>query len=172
MIIEKRNRCVKFVLPDQKVVDILPPVFAEMKKWLQKEDNSPESGGFIVGYENRTTGNIVLEKISHPYYLDKKTRFYFGIRDIRHKIFLHRMSKSGSYYIGTWHSHPQIIPIPSALDLNDWHSTLKEDRSGSRYFFFIIAGTKEFRIWTGESGENNITEIFESRKSEDGLYEK
>ena len=63
----KLNRgCVKLTLPNGCVVDILTSVLDEIAKWLQTTPDAPESGGYIVGYEHKDTGNVVLEKVSVP----------------------------------------------------------------------------------------------------------
>ena len=53
MEIKENSRCVKMLLPNNKVVDILSAVFDEIYKWLQTESDKPESGGFIVGYQHK-----------------------------------------------------------------------------------------------------------------------
>ena len=73
MEISTPNRCKKMALPNGKVVDLLTPVLVEIQKWLQDEPGKPESGGFIVGYKHKETGNISLEEVSHPYLLDHKS---------------------------------------------------------------------------------------------------
>ena len=55
-----RDRCVKLILPNGEVVDVLTPVMEEMGKWVQDESYKPESGGYIVGYQHKNTGNISL----------------------------------------------------------------------------------------------------------------
>lgn len=170
VIIESNSRCVKMVLPNNKVVDILSTVFDEIYKWLQNEKDKPESGGFIVGYQHKYTGNISLEEVSHPYELDQKNRIRFNIIDPRHRLFLKRTSRKKSYYMGTWHTHPQDIPVPSDTDWDDWHATMVSDTTGSQYVFFIIAGTKEIRIWAGDFVSGQINELTEANMNEEGLY--
>lgn len=63
MEIKENSRCVKMLLPNNKVVDILSAVFDEIYKWLQTESDKPESGGFIVGYQHKNSGNISLEAV-------------------------------------------------------------------------------------------------------------
>ena len=46
-VIRIENKCVKMLLPNKKVVDILPEIFGEIKKWLQTSKDAPESGGVI-----------------------------------------------------------------------------------------------------------------------------
>ena len=48
-VIQIENKCVKMLLPNKKVVDILPEIFGEIKKWLQTSKDAPESGGYIIG---------------------------------------------------------------------------------------------------------------------------
>ena len=172
VVIEPSNKCVKMILPNRKVVDILTPVAEEINKWLQDSLEKPESGGYIVGYQHQKTGNISLENVSHPYSLDVKTRVIFDIRDPRHNIFLKKAERKKSYYMGVWHTHPQTVPIPSNIDWDDWRETLLSDKTGSQYVFFLIAGTKELRIWVGDYMTGEITELEEATKDGDGIYAK
>lgn len=104
VVIQIDNKCIKMLLPNKKVVDILPEVFLELKKWLQISTELPESGGYIVGYQHNETNNISLESISHPYPLDIKSRVRFDIKDPQHKIFLMKARLRKSYYMGVWHT--------------------------------------------------------------------
>lgn len=162
-------RCIKMKLPNQSCVDILPDVFNEIKKWIQVDSYAPESGGYIVGYQHKNSNNISLEKVSHPYILDKRNRVRFNMRDPRHKYFLLKAQTNKSFYMGVWHTHPQLIPEPSEIDWNDWRDTLKVDKTGCDYAFFIIAGIKYARVWVGDFKSKEIIEIFECEKEGD-LY--
>ena len=168
--IKLNNGCVKMQLPNGKVVDILTAVLDEISEWLQDNYDKPESGGYIIGYKHKDTGNIVLESVSVPQKLDKKTRIRFDIKDPLHNLFLKRAQRNKSYYMGVWHTHPQDIPVPSSIDWEDWKQTLAVDKTGSEYIFFIIAGTVGTRVWVGNKNENSIIEIEECQKI-DGLYE-
>jgi integrative and conjugative element protein (TIGR02256 family) len=172
VVIEAKNKCVKMNLPNHKVVDILTPVFDAICKWLQDSEEKPESGGYIVGYQHIKTGNISLEAVSSPYFMDVKTRIRFDIKDPRHKLFLKKAERKRSYYMGVWHTHPQRIPVPSGIDWNDWRETLVSDITASQYVFFVIAGTHEIRIWVGDYKTGKITELIETSKDEDGIYVK
>lgn len=163
---------VKMKLPNGNVVDILSPVFEEIKKWVQVESSKPESGGYIVGYQHKNTGNISLEEVSHPYLLDVKSRVRFDIRDPRHQHFLRKAKRNRSYYMGVWHTHPQKVPVPSGIDWKDWNETLKLDTTGCQFVFFIIAGTEEWRIWAGDLESGIIQELMECEKNSEGLYLK
>ncbi len=170
MEIKSSNSCVKLRMPNGKVVDVLTSALEEIWNWLQNDSHKPESGGFIVGYQHENTGNVSLEAVSHPYLADVKSRVRFEIRDPRHQLFLRKARRSKSYYMGVWHTHPQECPIPSDIDWNDWNETMKLDTTGCQFVFFIIAGTKEWRIWAGDPKTGVIEELSECAKGSDGIY--
>lgn len=164
MAIKLNSGCVKLSLPNGCVVDILTPVLDEIAKWLQGDSSAPESGGYIVGYEHKLTKNIVLEKVSVPHHMDRRTRTHFDMVDPAHKVFLLREKRHQSYYMGVWHTHPQCTPTPSPTDWDDWNKTLQTDKTASDYVFFLIAGTDYTRIWVGNPQDQTIIEIFECPK--------
>lgn len=170
VVIENRNRCVKISLPNAKIVDVLSPVLEEICKWIQDDYLKPESGGYIVGYQHKRTGNISLEAASHPYPRDVRTRIHFDLRDSLHDIFLRKSQRKKSYYMGVWHTHPQSYPTPSNIDWHDWNETMRCDKTGCQYVFFIIAGTTEWRLWIGDLLSGEIIEGKEYNKNSDGLY--
>ena len=172
MAIKLNCGCVKMALPNGRVVDILTDALDEIGKWLQVEEDAPESGGYIVGYEHKDTGNIVLEKVSVPHRRDHRTRTHFDMLDPAHKIFLIKEKRHKSYYMGVWHTHPQTTPIPSTTDWNDWKKTLETDKTAAEYVFFIISGTENTRVWIGNPENQTIIEIFECSKVNDIYFKQ
>lgn len=166
------TNCVKIKLPNGKVADILSPVIATISRWIQDSAEKPESGGYIVGYQHQTSENISLEAVSPPFPLDSQTRIHFEIRDPKHILFLKRAKQKKSYYMGVWHTHPQADPAPSSVDWEDWIATMNSDKTGSRYVFFIIAGTVFWRIWVGDMETKEIIECEECAKDLTGIYFK
>ena len=170
MEMHPNSRCVKILLPNGKVVDVLSTVLDEICKWIQDDCSKPESGGYIVGYQHEHTGNISLEAVSHPYPMDIRNRVKFDIRDPRHQVFLKKARFHKSYYMGVWHTHPQRIPVPSSIDWNDWNETMQSDKTGGQYVFFIIAGTDEWRLWVGDFTTGKIKEVYECEIDTSGIY--
>jgi len=160
------------MLPNGNVVDVLSPVIDEIKKWLQDDGHKPESGGYIVGYQHERTGNVSLEKVSCPSKMDGRNRIRFDIRDPLHNLFLRKAQRHKSYYMGVWHTHPQTVPIPSSIDWDDWKETMRTDKTGCQFVFFIIAGTEVWRLWIGDLQTGEIIEGQECPKDEDGVYIK
>lgn len=158
---EIEPRCYKLKLPNGRVVDILSEIVDEMSNWLQYDSKSPESGGYIVGYQHRKTGNITLEFITPPHEQDFRSRIRCTISDFFHGKVLQKAKLKNSYYMGVWHTHPQLIPAPSTIDLQDWEQSLRYEKSGGDYIFFLIAGVQGFRVWVGDYSNREIVEIHE-----------
>ena len=170
MAIRYEKRMIKCELPNEETLDLSQEFINKIMSYRQFGAETPEAGGYLVGYQLINDSNYVLEDITTPYRLDLRNRYGFIIRDFRHKIHLMRLRKNGSFYMGVWHSHPQRIPEPSNIDINDWNETVKIDKTGCRYVFFIILGYTHFRIWCGDLVSNKIVEINEREKKGD-IYE-
>ena len=94
----ENSRCVKIQLPNGKVVDVLSSVFEEIRKWIQDVDTKPESGGYIIGYCHKSSGDYSLETVSHPYGMDIRTPIRFDIRDSKHQMYLNKARRKKSFY--------------------------------------------------------------------------
>lgn len=165
------DRCIKFDLPNGSTVDILTDVLHGMMKWIQAQDNQPESCGFILGYQNYRTHNITLSDITIPQAKDERKRFFCKLVDSSHFDLLQKSKHKKNFYMGVWHTHPQNIPVPSDVDWNDWNDILKKDKTASNYAFFVILGKVEFKVWVGDFTTQSIIEIKEA-KIEKGVYVK
>lgn len=165
------NRCVKLDLPNGCIVDILEPVLSEIRTWLQNAATTPESSGFLLGYRNRNTGNITICKLTTPQKNDERTRFFCKIQDESHFKVMSYNHQHGIYYMGNWHTHPQIRPVPSSTDIREWNEITCNDTTGCEYAFFIIAGTTEFRIWIGDRKTGSICEVIEAKRVNE-IYER
>lgn len=168
---EYKSRCIKFDLPDGACLDLLEQVLTTMAKWKQHQKDSTEAAGFLLGYQNKTTGNITVADITEPQPRDFRTRCFCMIKDATHYQKIKNSVAHKNFYIGVWHTHPQAVPEPSTVDWKDWHEAICKDKSGANYIIFIILGTSSFRVWVGDPVTKNIVEIQES-PSFDGIYLK
>jgi len=162
-------RCHKYLLPDGRTLDILAEVIIEISKWLQLTSSAAEAGGYIIGYQHQKTGAIVIESVTTPKPKDVRSRTRCNLIDEGHFAHLERIKQTRSYYVGTWHTHPQSSPIPSGIDWNDWNATVRVNKTGCGYIFFLIAGTESFEIWAGDIKTRKIVRLVEWHM-ERGLY--
>ena len=168
---EYKSRCIKFDLPDGACLDLLEQVLTTMAKWKQHQKDSTEAAGFLLGYQNKTTGNITIADITEPQPHDFRARWFCMIKDVTHYRKIKNSASYKNFYIGVWHTHPQAVPEPSAVDWNDWNEAIHKDKSGASYLIFIILGTSSFRVWIGDPATKDIIEIQE-RPIVDGVYLK
>lgn len=164
-------RCYKLNLPNGKVVDILAELIVEISRWMQFGCDLPESGGYILGYQHRISGNITLEFITTPQEQDIRSRIRCIIKDVFHGKALRSARLQKSFYMGVWHTHPEVFPLPSLIDINDWNQSLNCEITASDFIFFIIVGTEDFRVWIGDYHNHTIIEVYETERNGD-LYVK
>lgn len=141
-----------------------------MTNWKQSAEHSPESCGFLLGYQNKMTGNITISHVTAAQKNDYRSRFFCRIMDDNHYRLMRMHEAQQNYYVGVWHTHPQLVPKPSLVDIKEWQEIMKKDRVGADYAFFIIIGLLEYRVWIGDYKSAQISEIFECKRT-DGIYD-
>ncbi|HGS8649074.1 TPA: Mov34/MPN/PAD-1 family protein [Enterococcus faecalis] len=141
------NRLIKYLLPDGNELIIHAQVINTLLSHTQKKFSDPESGGFLLGYENKKSSSIIVEDVTIPQKEDRKSSTHFMIKDNAHINFLEKAEVEKSFFLGTWHTHPQDYVTPSITDWRDWKKSRKKERPGARYMIFIIVGRKEIGVW-------------------------
>lgn len=140
-----------FARPSGGRFQIGPEALAVIRRHLQHESHQPEAGGVLLGRHIAGTSDIIVDRATAPMPGDRQSRHRFIRARRRHQQLIDRAwRESGGTctYLGEWHSHPERVPVPSAVDRLDWRRKLLVDRF-SRYLFFIIAGTEEVLAWEG-----------------------
>ncbi|MFY5899540.1 Mov34/MPN/PAD-1 family protein [Acinetobacter pittii] len=119
------------------------------EQYRQISPKSKEACGILIGHQIQGTEVFQLEFVTTPQKMDIRTRYNFVMKDPFHQSFLedkYKASNGTSVYLGTWHSHPELIPTPSFIDKKDWHNCIA--RNQNRRLFFIIVGIQEVKIYT------------------------
>ncbi|MEW8051546.1 MAG: Mov34/MPN/PAD-1 family protein [Candidatus Thiodiazotropha sp.] len=123
-------------------------VHNEWEECRQAELLDPERFGIIIG--SRTVGEqeYWVESITTPYSGDQATRYSFKLQDRSHQNSVDvafELSGGTSIYLGTWHTHPELVPTPSSIDKKDWVACIR--RNPGRQLFFVIVGLGEVRVF-------------------------
>lgn len=124
-----------------------------MDRYRQDRDNKAEAGGILLGYRKGTNLHVVQATVPQP--TDRRKRFRFDRLAHRHQqIALEQWSISGGTidYIGDWHTHPEIDPTPSNLDIKEW---AKVTNRLTKPMVFMIVGITG-RIWFGLSVDQHL----------------
>lgn len=125
-----------------KVINIL-------KKFVQDSEDSKEAGGLLIGYKR---GNhFEITDITYPYDEDNRERSLFERNDKRH---LHKFKKlvfcsfGRKSFLGEWHTHPEINPTPSSMDIIEWKKTVQ---SNFDTLLFLIIGIDSIYLKTSDT---------------------
>ena len=119
--------------------------------YRQLVSSSHEAGGVLLGRYSVGSEDIVIESATTPQARDKSSRHRFHRAKQPHqKLIDGAWEKSGGVttYLGEWHTHPEEVPTPSAIDRVGWTKKSIIDHF-SEAIFFLIVGTTTVRVWEG-----------------------
>lgn len=126
-------------------------IYQELISYRQTERESLESAGLLMGCY-KDNGDVLIERVTKPKDTDYRTRTSFQLDAKAHQAEIddaYIASDRLVGYVGTWHTHPQSIPTPSAPDKIDWESHSKEN--SGRLLFFIIVGLQKTSVYLIEN---------------------
>lgn len=127
------------ILVEMAVLDALAP-------YRQADSNSPEAGGILLGF--RRGQHLHVVDFTPPQIGDTHSRIRFDrVSDAHQKIALDRWTTSNSRldYVGEWHTHPELNPTPSRLDMREWKKIYSVRPAP---MLFAILGTRQ-ALWLG-----------------------
>lgn len=122
-------------------------VIETIDKFRQVNIEAPESGGLLSGYYKGK--NLHIVNLTTPFPRDRCSRYRFERRDYKHvesAEYWYKASNGELNCLGEWHTHPEITPYPSTIDITAWRNFIK-NRQNQRAIF-LIAGINNF--WIGE----------------------
>lgn len=142
-------------------LSIKESVVTKLSQYIQYNKHSLESGGLLMGRTN-IEGNTEIFDLTEPMVGDIQNRFFFKRRDKGHIQILTQLNQKCLYFKGNWHTHPQLVPNPSIIDIRAWKKAMKESKPGeSNYIFFIIVGIESISVWCGDIRKRNIIKMKE-----------
>lgn len=123
-------------------------VLEAWRSYRQIGARDPESFGVLVGTTSMNRRERWIDTVTTPMKGDSQSRYRFELKDPRHQGVVNQafeQSGGSQIYLGSWHTHPESVPTPSATDKSDWRACLK--RNKKRPLMFVIAGTSETRMF-------------------------
>ena len=106
----------------------------------------PESGGVLLGTIHER--GLLVTVATTPTRLDRQFRYLFERLPFGHRAVAKRLWRSTggtTRYIGEWHTHPQNIPTPSAIDQEEWRKLAKV-RADKRPLLAVIVGRHTMHV--------------------------
>ncbi|MBF8742173.1 Mov34/MPN/PAD-1 family protein [Pseudomonas guariconensis] len=132
---------------DRKILVEAEPL-QTMDKYRQDRADKAEAGGILLGYRKGPYLHVV--QATAPQITDQRSRYRFDRAAHYHqKIAMEQWRGSDSTidYLGEWHTHPEIKPSPSNIDIGEWSKVIKRQ---SKPMMFLILGLSG-DTWVGMS---------------------
>lgn len=155
------NNELVFQLPNSKTIFIRPEAIKKMENYVQINSDDTEAGGILIGRILLENENYIVDDVSEPMPSDIRKRNRFVRKPFGHQEYFNNAWKRENgtcFYLGEWHTHPERIPVPSSVDLENWKNLLSMGFE-SDFLFFIILGTDVLKIWAGSSDDKKIFQL-------------
>lgn len=121
-----------------------------------------ETGGVLMGYLD--DGVVYVEKASEagPKAIHDDIYFQADPNYIDLFIDMEYANSNGKYrYLGEWHTHPQVVPEPSAKDLN---SLDEISATADQFVILLIIGAIKFKAENFNEQSISILKLVEDKK--------
>lgn len=135
----------------------------------QLEEVMPEAGGVLLGWHCAASQDRTIDDITEPQPEDRRERSSFFRSAAHQTLALARWHETGETHghLGLWHSHPELHPTPSAIDLRDWRQALATDQFEGHSLLFVIVGQASVRVWEGRRKQKReIVELHSWKESD------
>lgn len=119
-------------------VCISPEVLEHFYNYRQLQPSSKEAGGQL--FAKIHSGIIHVCSVTGPRKLDRRGRFFFNPTRWLEKLEIKKKFNNGLHYVGDWHTHPQQIPEPSALDIKSMKECFIKSKHELPFFILVIVG--------------------------------
>ena len=125
--------------PGGASVVIADQAIRTMMRFRQTGSMQKEAGGQLFGYFDGFRTTVV--EATRPKWLDRRGRAIFlPNRWLQHWEIRKRYAQ-GLHFIGDWHTHPEKIPHPSTVDLQNMTECFDRSVHELNAFIMIIVGT-------------------------------
>lgn len=141
-----------FAVGNRRKLIILDNAVEKMDSYRQMNKNQKEAGGLLIGRHLLGIEHLVVDQLTEPSWRDKRSRNYFYRSKYHNKMLFKAWKDSDKTQtlLGLWHTHPEAIPTPSAIDLQDWRTTIHQGDYVGESLFFLIVGTDGIQAWQGD----------------------
>jgi len=115
-------------------------VIAYFERHRQLRFWQAEAGGSL--FARLSDRDIVVEVATGPRKTDRRTRFTYRPDRKAEQQEIDEAHPKGLLFVGTWHSHPEPVPTPSAVDLHSLAESYVMSRHHLNAFVLAIIGQR------------------------------
>ena len=134
-----------------------------LNRHRQDDISDEEAGGVLLGRLILGGEDIIVDEATQPTSKDKRGRFRFLRARSPTQRLINRawkQSQATRVYLGEWHTHPELCPMPSHIDWQNWEAILRNARRVEYdSLYFLIMGTVSVRIWEGWRSDLSLVEL-------------
>jgi len=116
-------------------------VLNKMAKYKQLNPSDKEAGGQL--FANFKGPDTYIVEATPPKFLDKRGRTFFRANKFLQKLEIKAQYKLGNHYVGDWHTHPELHPTKSTVDLDSIQDCFIRSRHGLKSLVLAILGTAD-----------------------------
>jgi integrative and conjugative element protein (TIGR02256 family) len=111
-------------------------------RFRQDSSGKAEAGGQL--FARLSASEVVIAKVTGPRQTDRRGRFFYEPDRRAEQREIAAMHKRDLHYIGDWHTHPELIPVPSGRDARSIDECTLKSTHGLNGFLLILVGTAAF----------------------------
>ena len=105
----------------------------------QRRAHQLEAGGQLFA---RFDGpEVIVEQATGPRPTDQRGRTYYNPDRRLERLEIEQMYRLGFHFIGDWHTHASVLPVPSGTDLQSIRESFRKSHHELNGFILIIVGT-------------------------------
>lgn len=127
------------VVPGGAAIVFSSGVLATFDQFRQRSHRDREAGGQL--FARFVGADTIILKATGPKLLDRRSRTKFEPNRWLQQRELRRNWDRGLHFVGDWHTHPEVRPYPSSLDLQSMKEAFLRSRHELRNFVLVVVGT-------------------------------
>lgn len=150
------KRIINFVFANRKNHLVIQKNVAELFNKHEQKEGDSESGGILLGYVYPDYTEIC--EIVTPGNSDKFGKLFFIRSKQRAQKKINKAWKNSDgkkIYLGEWHTHSLLHPVPSTADKNMIKKQLLETEMEIKFLFLVIIGQKD-TYWVGRQSHKAL----------------
>ena len=133
--------------PTATPVRIADAVLHYVDRYRQRQPNSREAGGGL--FMRPDVDGLLLACATGPYPTDSHSRYHFHVDLAPLNADIEQLRRAEHYFVGMWHTHPEVRPSPSIRDLEAMRRLFCNNEHTLTAMLMMIVGTSDQRsdIW-------------------------
>lgn len=154
-----KTKC--YLIPgSDQVLEIRPSCLNIFQAFRQGAQDL-ESGGLLFGHFKLP--RVILDVATKPMSADKRGRYHFEIDSNNASKEIQEQFRGRRHFLGEWHTHPQLQPIPSHKDQQSIRNLFVKSQHELNAVIMIIVGSKHnnLGLWISLHNRTKIIPLVE-----------